>query len=251
MSREWYETFFQGVASEFWNELATAEYTNIEGGFLLKVLNLPEGAKILDAPSGRGRLALWLAQHGGFFVEAWDIEEKSISRLNEEACSLGLNVLGVQADLVKKGPTGETFDGAVCLGNCFGYFDAEGMTAFIKNISDSLKTGGKWVIQSGMLAESIFPNWEDDGKYKAAGMKMEIENAYNPVESRMEIQASFKKNGKSEKLSFCHYIYTLKEVHRMLAEAGLKIVGMYGGCDDRDFALGDEQIYIVAEKIKE
>ena len=37
----------------------------------------------------------------------------------------------------------------------------------------------------------------------------------------------------------------------MLAEAGLKIIEMYGGCDGRDFALGDEQIYIVAEKIKE
>lgn len=250
MRENWYETFFQGITSEFWNALATDQFTEKEGELLLSLLNLPLGAKILDAPSGRGRLSLWLAEHGGFSVEGWDIEEDSIRLLNEDAQKMGLDVVGVQADLVKSAPPAGKYQGAICLGNCFGYFDESGMKAFLNHISDSLQSGSKWVIQSGMLAENIFPNWEDDSTYRANGMKMEVENAYDPVESKMEIKATLHKNGRKEVRFFCHYIYTLKEVHQMLAAVGMKIIGMYGNLDGEDFALGDEHIYLVAEKIK-
>ncbi len=250
MRENWYETFFQGVTSEFWDKMVTQEFNEKEGRFLLSLLNLPVEAWVLDAPSGSGRMALWMASQKGICAEGWDINQESIELLNEEARRLKVPAIGVQANLVEVTPGMEKFDGAVCLGNCFGYFDHVGMERFIHHISYSLKKGASWVIHTGMLAESIFPNWMNEDIFEVGDMTMEIENTYDPLECKMEIKSTFTKpDGTREGRDFQHYIYTLKEVIHMLGKGGLELTGLYNGVEGEDFALGDEQLYIVARKL--
>ena len=250
MRENWYETFFQGVTSEFWDKMVTQEFNEKEGRFLLSLLNLPVEAWVLDAPSGSGRMALWMASQKGICAEGWDINKESIELLNEEARRLKVPAIGVQANLVEVTPGMEKFDGAVCLGNCFGYFDHAGMERFIHHISYSLRKGSSWIIHTGMLAESIFPNWMNEDIFEVGDMTMEIENTYDPLECKMEIKSTFTKpDGSQERRDFQHYIYTLKEVIQMLDKGGMELTGLYNGVEGEDFALGDEQLYIVARKL--
>ena len=100
MRENWYETFFQGVTSEFWDKMVTQEFNEKEGRFLLSLLNLPVEAWVLDAPSGSGRMALWMASQKGICAEGWDINKDSIELLNEEARRLKVPAIGLQANLV-------------------------------------------------------------------------------------------------------------------------------------------------------
>ena len=249
MEKEWYKSYFQGITSDFWEGMASSDFTEKEGNFVLPLLELPSEAWVLDVPSGRGRMSLWLAQKQGIIAEGWDIDEENIRRLNEAAQAQKLPAIGIQADLVQVSPGREKYDGAVCLGNCFGYFDERGMDAFIGNVSMSLKKGAKWVIQTGMLAECIFPNWQDRDIYEVDGVLMEVENAYDPYAGRVEILTTFmRENQEPEARAFQHYVYTMKEVNFMMAMANLQIIGVYSNFQGDEFALGDEQVYIVVEK---
>ena len=60
----WYESFFDGLAMEFWQEAMKPEYTDVEIKFILDILNLSTGAKILDIPCGFGRHSMALAHKG-------------------------------------------------------------------------------------------------------------------------------------------------------------------------------------------
>ena len=58
MQENWYETFFQGVTSEFWDKMVTQELNEKKESLLLSLMNLTVEAWVLDTPSGSGRMAL-------------------------------------------------------------------------------------------------------------------------------------------------------------------------------------------------
>ena len=60
----WYETFFQGINCEMWAKAGTPEWTTAEVTFILDIMNLPAGSKILDIPCGTGRHSVMLARQG-------------------------------------------------------------------------------------------------------------------------------------------------------------------------------------------
>lgn len=248
MNQRWYQQFFKGIASDFWDQLVPEKFTETEGLLISSLLNAESGAQILDVPSGRGRMSLWLAENKEFEMTGFDIDSENILIMNERAKSKNFAVVGKKADLTKENLSLGNYDGAICLGNSFGYFDEAGMRNFLSNVSGSLLPKKRWIIQTGMLAESIFPNWQNDDEYQIKNQIMKIENAYNWQECRVEIRATFiNEQGNEIIKEFCHYIYTLKDISKMLEETGFKIIDLCN-YEGEEFALGDEQIYIVAQK---
>ena len=249
MDKRWYRTFFAGITSEFWDELAVPQMTEEEGAFILPLLKLSSDGIVLDAPSGSGRMAIWLGKKG-FAVEGWDIYQTAVDKLETQAKKVKLPVSGFQMDLAEGQLPQNKYAGAVCLGNCFGYFDPTGMANFIRSVSESLLPGARWIINSGMAAESIFPNWQDEDVFEAGNLRMNIENAYDGIDSYVETTMRFERldSGEEEIRQMRHYVYTLKEMRLMFEKAGLGTLAIYGGTDGREFALGDEQLYWVVEK---
>lgn len=248
MNKQWYRQFFKGVASDFWDQLVPEEFTEREGFLVSSLLDVAPRARILDVPSGRGRMSLWLAKNKDFQMTGFDIDDENIFLMNERAKNENALVSGKKLDLAGENLILGNYDGAICLGNSFGYFDKMEMRNFLNNVSQSLLVKKRWIIQTGMLAESIFPNWQNEDEYWSQGQVMRIENTYNWEECRMEVKAIFiDESGAKVVKEFCHYIYTLKEVSQMLEDAGFKIIDLCN-YEGEEFALGDEQIYIVAQK---
>lgn len=153
----WYEDFFKGINCELWENAIPTDVTKQEVDFLLNELNLQKGQHILDIPCGFGRHAIEFSKQG-FNVTGIDISETFITGLTEKIISEKLNITAIQADILTV-HLKEKFSGAVCLGNSFGYFNIEKMKLFIEKVSSSLETGSKFIINSGMIAESILPNF--------------------------------------------------------------------------------------------
>ena len=245
----WYEDFFQGINCELWEKAIPVDVTKQEVDFLLSELNLQTGQHILDIPCGFGRHAIELSKRG-FNVTGIDISETFIKGLTKKIFSEKLNIKAIQADILTI-QLNETFSGAVCLGNSFGYFNIDRIKLFVEKVSSSLEIGSKFIINSGMIAESILPNFLNYSKnksYNVGNITMDVTNIYNIEDSYMVSNLLYSKEGKTEKHSFKHYVFTLGEVKRLLKSYGLKTIATYSSTSKEEYKLGDQQVYIVSKK---
>ena len=249
VSDYWYEDFFRGINCEIWENAIPTEWTQQEIEFLVSELDLQQGQHILDIPCGFGRHAIELAKRG-FAITGIDISQTFIKKLNEKINLERLNIEAIQADILTL-ELNKKFSGVVCLGNSFGYFNFEKMKLFVEKVAASLETGAKFIINSGMIAESILPNLSNYSKNKSytfGDITMDVTNIYNVEEGYMVSHLHYTKEDKTEEHSFKHYVFTLGEVKRMLKSYGLCTIATYNSPSKAEYKLGDQQIYIVAEK---
>jgi len=245
----WYEDFFQGINCELWENAIPTEATKQEVDFLLSELNLQKGQHILDVPCGFGRHAIEFSNQG-LNVTAIDISETFMSGLISKIQSEKLNITAIKGDILTAEIPGK-FSGAVCLGNSFGYFNMEKMKVFVGKVASALEPGAKFIINSGMIAESILPNLQKYGEndvYTVGNIRMEITNDYHVEDSFMVSNLLFTKEGETKQDAFKHYVFTLAEVKRLLKSLGLSTVSTYSSVTKEAYKLGDPQVYIVAEK---
>ena len=245
----WYEDFFKGINCEVWENAIPTEYTEKEVEFLESELNLRQGQHILDIPCGFGRHAIELSKRG-FAVTGIDISETFINGLTEKINLQRLNIKAIQADILAVNLQ-EKFSGAVCLGNSFGYFNADKIKLFVQKVAASLETGGRFIINSGMIAESILPNfsnYRENNSYTVGNITMDVTNTYYVDDSYMVSNLLYTKVGKTEEHSFKHYVFTLGEIKRLLKLYGLRTIATYSSTTKANYNFGDQQVYIVAEK---
>ena len=134
------------------------------------------------------------------------------------------------------------------MGNSFGYFCFDKIKLFVEKVSACLETGSRFIINSGMIAESILPNFSKNESFTVENIKMDITNTYYAAESYMTSDILYTKEGRTEEHSFKHYVFTLWEVKRLLHTYGLETIATYNSTSKATYNMGDHQIYIVAEK---
>jgi hypothetical protein len=122
------------------------------------------------------------------------------------------------------------------------------MEIFVDKISTSLETAAKFIINSGMIAESILPNFAGNKSFTMQDIRMDITNTYITDDSFMVSDIHYTKGNKTEKHTFKHYVFTLSEVKRLLKKHDLEVIATYNSPGKTEYRLGDPQIYIVAEK---
>lgn len=242
----WYETFFEGINCEMWEKAITPEWTNAEVAFIKDILNLPAGSSILDMPCGTGRHSLALSREG-FRLTSIDISDEYINRLRKIAEAEELPVNIIHGNILSVQP-GNGYEGAFCLGNSFGYFSYDDMQKFIQKVAMALKSGGKWIINSGLMAESFLAKFIKEKTYELPGLTMHIRNDYDERNSCLLTTLTYTKDGKVETHRFKHHVYTIAEVIRWLDHHNLKTTELYSSTDKTIFHLGDAQVYVVAEK---
>ena len=91
--------------------------------------------------------------------------------------------------------------------------------ALLEKVAASLETGAKFIINSGMIAESISPNfshYEKNNTYTVGNITMDVTNTYNVDEGYMISNLLYTRGGNKEEHSYKHYVFTLAEVKRLL-----------------------------------
>lgn len=252
----WYHHFFQGLPQEAWKAAQTDEQTQLDLEQLVETLEFGPGDRLLDVFCGYGRHALPLAQMGTR-VTGVDISEEYVRELQAAAKRARLPVDAIQgdflsiavADLAKSG----LFDAGYCLGNSFSFFPRADMVAFLTRIADLLRPGGRFLAHTEMVAESVLPdyqarNWQPVGDAADNPILFLVENAYDPLEGRIESHLTYVRNGETQTRTAQHYIYTLSDLCRLFGEAGLTVRACYGTVDGEPYALGDEAVWVLAEK---
>lgn len=246
MDLRWYETFFQGVALDFWNKAIPPEQTRLEADFLASELKLPAGGRVLDIPCGSGRHSLELAARG-YQVTGVDLSKEQIEEAARRSAQTGLSIEWVGADMKKLSRAGE-FDGVFCMGNSFGYLEPADNREFIAAVSRALKPGGRFVMDTGMAAESLLPRLKEREWAPVDDILFLEENRYHLEESCVETIYTFVRKGETTVRSGVQWIYTLRELRGLLAQEGLRVEAVYQGVDRAPFALAAPYLILSAEK---
>lgn len=243
MKSEWFETFFQGAAVEFWTRVMTPALTMPEVDFLARTLEISPHSHILDVPCGNGRHAIELARRG-CKVTGVDLSDDFLARAR--AGSVGVNGLDwVKSDMRTLQVSGP-FDGAYCFGNSFGYLDYSGVQALFSVLARVLKPGAKFVLDTGVTAESILPTLQTRGWYRAGDILMLSERRYVAEASRLDIDYTFIVSGNTETHATSSYVLTALELTRLLEGAGFRVQSMNGGLSGEPFQLGSPRLILTA-----
>jgi SAM-dependent methyltransferase len=238
----WQSNFFRGVALDFWRLAMTPEITAAEVQFLERALAISPGARLLDVPCGNGRHAIELAKRG-CRVTGIDLAAEYIA----EARSAAVDVEWIEGDMCNL-PWSETFDGAYCMGNSFGYLDHDAGAAFVRSIARALKPGGRFVIATGMAAESILPTLQPKRWHRTGDILTLSEARYDAAEGRLDIDYTFIRNGEIETRPTSSYVLTVAEMRRMHAAASLETIELSAWGAEGPYRLGSPGLQMVSRK---
>ncbi len=242
---DWYETFFRGVALDFWNA-AVDPLAAEEAHYLKRVLSVRKGARLLDVPCGNGRHAVELARMG-YRVTGVDFSKEQLAIARRSAKAAGVEIEFLLRDK-RNLEWDREFGGAFCCGNSFGYLDDDGMERFVAGVARALKPRSHFVIDTAMAAESIIPNLDETWWMEVRGLTVMISNHYEVANSRLHTKLCFLKDGKQELREIFHRVYTVAEITSLLRRHGIEVISLHADVHEKPYALGEPQLWVVGEK---
>ncbi len=225
--REWFED------EEFWNVFAPLMFDGKRWAETPGVVDAIEGLAgtkpgdaVLDACCGPGRHSLEFARRG-YRVTGVDLTDSYLEAARESARDEGLRIEFLLADMREFRRPG-AFGLVVNLFNSFGYFaDPEEDLGMLRNIRESLKPGGRLVLEmlgkETAVRDFTEGEWfERDGwtvltEYSAAGAWEGLRNRWILIRGAERIERSFVQR-----------LYSGTELAALLTRAGFGDVRILG-----------------------
>ncbi|MEA2164753.1 MAG: hypothetical protein QOK37_2880 [Thermoanaerobaculia bacterium] len=243
-SNDWFQDFFQGVAVDFWTAVAPPGDSDV--AFLQSIFGEPPRREILDVACGAGRHSIPLATRG-YSVTGLDLSSTFLDEAQRRAIEENVSITWQRGDM-RALPFRERFDGALCFGNSFGYCDRDGTRAFVRSLSDALKPGAAFVLETGASAESLLPALQTRRWMEAGDILFFSSANYDAAQSRLDIEYNFLRDGVRETRSAQTWIYTVGEIAELFASAGLIVEQLCSSVDGTTFRLGDPKLLLIARK---
>lgn len=244
---DWWKSFFSGLMVEFWVAAIPSESTSADADFFFRTLDLSPGDRVLDVPCGHGRFTLQLAARG-CRVTGLDLSPEFLAAARAETGPREGAVEWRQGDM-RELPWRSEFDAVLCAGNSFGYFDDGGNRAFLQAVAGALKPGGRFLLDSGWVAEALFPNFHERLELERGGIRFQAENRHEPLTGRVENLFTVEKGDRREVRAASHRVYTCREIAQLLESCGFGDLRTFGSAAGDPFVLGSPRLIIAARRL--
>ena len=242
---EWWRDFFSGLTVEMWRLAMSEEQTRKEADFIQKIFPAPP-ASLLDVPCGNGRHSIELASRG-YTMTGVDISPEFLAAARSGSAGRNLPITWELREM-RELPRRNTFDGAFCLGNSFGYLDDKGNLDFLKAVHRALAPGRRFALDASSVAENVLPKVQGHTEMRIGDILFIEDNHYDSVSSRLETDYTFVRGDRAEKRFGSHRIYTFCEFETLLSEAGFVGCRALGDLDGSPVQSGDESLFFVASR---
>ena len=246
---DWWATFFDGAAREAWRLAHPREVNRAEARSIVRCLGLEPGDEVLDVPCGEGRLALELASFGH---RVWGLDAcaESLAAARAAAERAGLEIEFVRGDM-RRLSWRERFAAAFCVGNSFGLFDEAGDRAFLEGVANSLRRGGRFLLEYPLVAELVATqrlgrDWRFLGEHLLLS-----ESALDERSGRLEALHTFvdlARPSVREERTASYRVYAVRELEELVRASGFAVEACFGGWDGRPFGTGAEECLLVAAR---
>jgi cyclopropane fatty-acyl-phospholipid synthase-like methyltransferase len=232
MADHWFEPLADFMGSAYLRYSFT-KGTSQEVEFLVDILGLKPGMKILDVGCGPGRHSIELARRG-YLVHGIDISQSFIDLAKAEGA---VGATFERLDARAMGFTRE-FDAVICLcQGAFGLMTAQDEdSVVIHKMADALKPGGK-------LAMSAFSSYFVVKYFHTAVFDADLGINHERTEIRSP-------DGAIEEVDLWTGCYTPRELRMMCRQAGLEVSHMFsvdpGGYTDGKPTIESSEFLVVA-----
>jgi len=245
---QWYREFFDDLYLRVYQPLEAPEKVRREVDFIVKALNLPAGAKVLDLCCGQGRHSLELARRG-FQVVGVDLSEALLYAARKRAESEGLSVTFLQCDM-REIDFKDEFDAVINMFTSFGYLESEAEDEkVLGKVAQALKSGGKFLLDV-VNRDRLVRDFQGREWHAAdEGWLVLEERTFDHLSGRMETRwICVARDGvRYERLSSVR-LYTASELRTMLERAGLEVTNLFGDYDGSPYSWDSQRLIIVACK---
>ena len=242
---EWHTTFFDEAANDCWNAAVPPDHTAAEVDFLVEVLALDAASRVLDLPSGRGRLALPLAERVGRVLAA----DYSLDGVEHLKAATGdrpsLDV--VRADM-RSLPLTSGFDACYCMGNSFGYFAVPEVERWLAEVARVLRPGGRFVLESASVAESLLGDMADTNTHSFGGVTIHIRHTYEPENERLVTEMAFDSDPDGTVRRTDQLVLSSDRIAALVEASGLEVSGRYGSTDGESYEASSRSLLLAAQK---
>jgi SAM-dependent methyltransferase len=241
---DWYVDFFDDLPVAFWRAVVSADMTDREVRWLQAVFD-PHAGPLLDLACGDGRHARALAA-AGYRVTGADISEHQLALAR--CAPAGEAVEWLRQDMAALDLGDRRFAGAYCMGNSFAYLPRPAMERFLVMLAGALEPRARLAIDSGSMAEVVFPRFQPAAAGEVGGIGFEAERSYDPLTVAMTSRYRFSRGSEAAERTARHLVFTLAELARLLVRCGFELEGTAGGFEGEPFALGSERLLAVARR---
>src|SRR5262249_30915915 len=108
-------------------------------------------------------------------------------------------------------PERNIYDGAYCFGNSFAFLGHDATEDFLSAVARALKPGARFIIHTGMAAESVLPDFEEQSCHELGDLSLTIKERYVAEASCIDSEYIFERDGKKEMRLAREWIYTVAE----------------------------------------
>ncbi|MFH0930403.1 MAG: class I SAM-dependent methyltransferase [Candidatus Zixiibacteriota bacterium] len=243
----WYDEFFKEDYLQIYLPFLTEERTKQEIDFIIEILNLPPGSKILDLACGFGRHTIPLAKKG-YDMTGLDYTEKFIRMAEEKAQKENLQIEFLVGDM-RKIPFENHFAGVISYFTSFGFFSDEENFEVLKGVSKALKREGKFLLEI-MNRDLLVENFQAKDWHRTEDGTLVLEERnWDLKTGRIKNYVTILDEKGERKRWFEVRLYTLEELNYLLEKVGLKIIETYGRKDKTPYSVDSPRMIVLSQKI--
>jgi len=226
--RGWQQLFANMLFWEF-DGIPSSDNIRSAVGFMERALKLTQGDRVLDLACGLGYHAIELARRG-YEVAALDWSEQYLDVARRDAQEAGVTVHFVQGDMAHMAFEGE-FDAVVLWRNTFGMMSDEANQATLHGIRRALRQGGRALVDTqnytGLPVE-LKQGWFFHGEGENLLFLTEGTKDVRRGRFGFDVLAIDLTTGERHRMPYSWRLYLLPELARMVAEAGMRLLAVYG-----------------------
>lgn len=246
---DWFESenFWTQYAPIMFDDARWAEAPTV-AQYVKDIAGLGDGAKILDAGCGLGRISVELAALG-LDVTGVDIIQSELDAARESAEAEGVPLTLINHDL-RSFQAREQFDCAINLYTSFGYCATiEEDMKILKNIADSVKTGGTFIMEC-TSRETAIMYFTAGEEFERAGYKVvthfEVVGAWECLRSQWTLYPLDSKQAIDH--TFIQRLYPATFLRDKLIDFGYSKVNIYGDFDKSPYNEHARTMLIIGKK---
>lgn len=225
------------------------ERTISEVDGIVKLLNLPKEARILDCPCGYGRHSIELAKRN-FSVTGSDINSIHLAKAELDAKKESV-AISFQKESMSNLTYDKEFDAVINMFYSFGFFDTDQENEkVLKNFYNALKPGGKFLMHTDVNVSRILAGKykEDEKRVLETGDVLRVVDKYNKETKRIEGAWIIKNNDREVRKDYTVRVYTKEEFEELCNKVGFSSVTTYGDWQGNPYTEDAEDMVVIAVK---
>jgi SAM-dependent methyltransferase len=242
---DWARGFFSGIGLEVVRDPERERTAPFEADWIVRVLGLRPGDRLLDVPCGNGRIAARLAEAG---VRVTGIDRSPVMLREAKRRCRGLAAPPVfRAGDMRRLAEPPRYQAAINWWGSFGYFSDEENEATVAGLAAALQPGGRLLIDAPNreFVRRTSLGWHEV-VWEDVHIKHEV--AWNPATERIEGEWIVRRRGRSQRLFSSIRLYTPAQMRRLAERAGLVGIRLFGDWMGAPYTRGSLRCVLYAER---